>query len=29
MIKKKVYFEVRIQKEKDFEQLMNEFIEQI
>lgn len=29
MTKKKVYFEVRIQKEKDFEQLMNEFIEQI
>lgn len=29
MTKKKVYFEVRIQKEKDFEQLMDEFIEQI
>lgn len=29
MTKKKVYFEVIIQKEKDFEQLMDEFIEQI
>lgn len=29
MTKKKVYFEVKIQKQKSFEQLMSEFIEQI